>query len=46
MRQEEQMMLAQDKAKNDAMAAQAKAQSDTFTLKKENRLNIWDNWLK
>jgi hypothetical protein len=27
MRQEEQMMLAQDKAKNDAMAA--KAQSDT-----------------
>jgi hypothetical protein len=26
MRQEEQMMLAQDKAKNDAMAAQAKAQ--------------------
>jgi hypothetical protein len=44
MRQEEQMMLAQDKAKNDAMAA--KAQLIPSTLKKENRLTIWDNWLK
>jgi hypothetical protein len=37
MRQEEQMMLAQDKAKNDAMAAQAQADTQ-LTLKKENRL--------
>jgi hypothetical protein len=45
MRQEEQMMLAQDKAKNDAMA-QAKANLIRKLRKKENRLTIWDNWLK